>query len=61
MEGSDASMPDVEVARLDKAALVGEDHDLGSVAEAELGEDARHVGLHRRGADEELFADLRVA
>jgi hypothetical protein len=40
-----------------KPALVGEDHDLGAVARAELGENARHVRLHRRSADEELLAD----
>ena len=33
---------DVAVAGLDEAALVGDD-DLGAVAQAELGQDARHV------------------
>ena len=37
------SMADVAVAGLDEAALVGEDDDLGAVAQAELGQDARHV------------------
>ena len=40
---SRASVPDVEIAGLDHAALVGEDHDLGTVAQPELGQNARHV------------------
>src|SRR6266540_7045740 len=56
-----SSVTDVEVSGLDEPALVGEDHHLGTVAQAELGEDARHVRLHCRGSDEELVRDLSVA
>src|SRR6266540_5444769 len=55
------SVTDVEVSGLDEPALVGEDHHLGTVAQAELGEDARHMRFHRGGPDEELLGDLAVA
>jgi len=37
------SVTDVAFAGLDDPALIGEDHQLGTVAQAELGENARHV------------------
>ena len=47
-------------ARPDQPRLVGEDHGLHPVAQAELGEHAAEVGLHRRLADEQLGRDLGV-
>jgi glucans biosynthesis protein C len=55
------SVPDVAGAGLDQPALVGEDHQLGPVAQAELGEDARHVRLDGRRSDEQALGDLGVA
>jgi hypothetical protein len=51
---------DVVVSGLDEPALVGEDHHLDTVAQAELGENARHMRFHRGGSDEELLGDLSV-
>ena len=48
-------------ARGDQAALVGEDDRLHAVAQAELGQQARHVGLDGALRDEQLARDLRVA
>jgi hypothetical protein len=45
-------------AGLDEPALVGEDHELGAVAQAELGEDARQVRLDGRRSDEQALGDL---
>src|SRR5215211_9426852 len=56
-----ASVADVAGAGLDQTAFVGEHHKLGAVTQAELGEDARHVRLDGRRADEELAGDLGVA
>ena len=42
------------------ADLVGQDHGLHPVAQAELGEDVADVGLHGRLADDELGGDLAV-
>ncbi len=54
--------PDIGAgAGLHQAGLVGEHDDLGTVAEAELGQDRRDVGLHRRLGDEELGGDLGIA
>jgi len=44
----------------DQAALVGVDHCLDAVAEAELLQDVGDVRLRRRLADDELLADLGV-
>ena len=43
-----------------QAGFVGDDDGLDAVAKAELGKDVRHVGFHRRLADEDLLADLGV-
>ena len=48
------------IRRLEKAALVGEHHRLDAVAQAELLEDVRDVGLDGRLADVELLPDLGV-
>jgi Protein of unknown function (DUF1524) len=45
---------------LDQAGLVGQHHGLDAVAQVQLGEDPRDVGLHRRLGHVELFADLGV-
>jgi hypothetical protein len=45
----------------DQAGLVGEDHSLHPVAQAELGQDPGHVGLHRRLTERERAGDLGVA
>ena len=55
------SVPDVAGAGLDQPALVREDHQLGAVAQAELGEDAGHVRLDGRRSDEQALGDLGVA
>ena len=39
---------------------VGQDHRLDTVAQVELGEDARDVGLHGLMADHEFGGDLGV-
>ena len=54
------SVSDVAGAGLDQPALVREDHQLGAVAQAELGEDARHVRLDGRRSDEQALGDLGV-
>jgi hypothetical protein len=56
-----SSVTDVTLAGLDQPTLEGEDHHLGAVAQAELGEDARHMRLHGRRPDEQLLGDLGVA
>src|SRR5918996_4177499 len=48
------------VARLDQARLVGGDHRLHTAAQAELGQDAAHVGLHRGLAEVQLGGQLGV-
>src|SRR5262249_43901418 len=45
---------------LDETGIEGRDDRLDSVADAELAEDAREVGLDRRRAEEELGAELGV-
>ena len=47
-------------AGLHEPRLVGDDDGLHTVAQAQLLEDPRHVGLHRRLAEEELLRDLGV-
>jgi peptidoglycan/LPS O-acetylase OafA/YrhL len=59
--GTATSVPDVAGAGLDQPALVREDHQLGAVAQAELGEDAGHVRLDGRRSDEQALGDLGVA
>src|SRR5688500_12944965 len=44
----------------EQAVLVGVDDQLDAVAQVELGEDARHVGLDRRLREELGGGDLRV-
>ena len=48
------------LSRSDETDLVGEDHDLHAVAQAELGEDAADVGLDGRLGEHELRGDLGV-
>ena len=48
-------------ARLDQAALVGEDDRLDPVAQVQLGQHVGDVGLDRRLPDEELPGDLGVS
>jgi hypothetical protein len=50
----------VPVAALDETGFVGEHHGLRAVVEAELGEDARDMGLDGRVADDQLGSDLGV-
>src|ERR1700677_5348247 len=47
--------------RADQAGLGGEDDDLDAVAQAELGEDPRDMGLDRRLAERQRGGELRVA
>ncbi len=44
----------------DEASLVGEDDCLGAITQAQLGEDARDVCLHRGLGKEQLGGDLGV-
>ena len=48
------------LARGDQAALVGGHHDLGAVAEVELGEDPADVGLDRLLRQHQRVGDLAV-
>jgi hypothetical protein len=43
-----------------RARFVGRDHGLGSVAQAEFGEDAADVGLASLVGDDEPGGDLRI-
>ena len=58
--------PAVEITRrlgrpgLNQTRFVGEHYGLDAVAQVELLQDARDVGLHGRLADEELLRDLCV-
>jgi len=47
--------------RSDQARLVGENHGLHPVAQSELAQDPRHVGLHRRLTERQLLSQLTVA
>src|SRR5579884_130930 len=50
----------ISAAGRDQARLVGEDHRLDAVAQAELGQEVGDVGLDRRLADVEALGDLGV-
>jgi phosphatidylinositol alpha 1,6-mannosyltransferase len=49
------------LGRRDEVGLVGDHDGLDAVAEAEFGQDARDVGLHRRFGQEQAAGDLDVA
>ena len=53
-------LPVTQVAGLDQARLVGVDHRLHPITDAELVEDAADMGLDRRLAERQLVADLGV-
>lgn len=60
--GSSSKLPSESASsRFDEAALVGENHRLHPVAEAELGEDAGDVGLDRALADEQVGGGYGLA
>src|SRR6185436_18774733 len=50
-----------QAARHHEPALVGDHHELGAVARAELHEQPRDVGLRGERGDDELVGDLAVA
>ena len=55
-----AGPPRTARRRADEPDLVGRDHGLDAVAQAELDEHVADVGLHRRLADDEAVGDLGV-